>query len=61
MERPISSLEKVCAVVGDTEDILRFGDDLGLDTGTLMLRDKYQELFKPRHTFLMNMSISTVG
>lgn len=52
MERPLASLEKVCAAVGDVVDILRFGDDLGLDTGMFMSRDKYQELFKPRHTIL---------
>lgn len=52
MERHLASLEKVCAAVGDVVDILRFGDDLGMDTGMFMSREKYQELFKPRHTIL---------
>lgn len=33
-------------------DILRLGDDPGLDTGMLMSRGKYQELVKPRHAIL---------
>lgn len=52
MERHLASLEKVCAAVGDVVDILRFGDDLGMNTGMFMSREKYQELFKPRHTKL---------
>lgn len=52
MERHLSSLEKVCEAVGDVVDILRFGDDLGMDTGMFMSREKYQKLFKPHHTKL---------
>ncbi|MDF2539519.1 MAG: methylcobalamin:coenzyme methyltransferase [Herbinix sp.] len=52
MERHLSTLEKVCAAVGDVVDILRFGDDLGMDTGMFMSREKYQTLFKPYHTKL---------
>ncbi|HOV64732.1 MAG TPA: uroporphyrinogen decarboxylase family protein, partial [Spirochaetia bacterium] len=43
------TLEKVCEAVGDIADILRFGDDLGLDSGPFMSRDVYRRLFKPRH------------
>lgn len=52
MERHLATLEKVCESVGDIVDILRFGDDLGMDTGMFMSREKYQTLFKPYHTKL---------
>lgn len=49
MIRHLDSLEKVCASVGDIVDILRFGDDLGMDSGMFMSQEKYRELFKPYH------------
>lgn len=52
MIRHLATLEKVCASVGDIVDILRFGDDLGMDSGMFMSREKYTELFKPYHTRL---------
>lgn len=52
MIRHLATLEKVCESVGDIVDILRFGDDLGMDTGMFMSREKYQTLFKPYHTKL---------
>lgn len=52
MIRHMETLEKVCESVGDIVDILRFGDDLGMDTGMFMSREKYQKLFKPYHTQL---------
>ncbi|MDD3217884.1 MAG: uroporphyrinogen decarboxylase family protein [Lachnospiraceae bacterium] len=52
MVRHLDMLKKVCDSVGDVVDILRFGDDLGMDTGMFMAREKYQELFKPYHTQL---------
>lgn len=52
MQRHLATLEKVCESVGDIVDILRFGDDLGMDTGMFMSREKYQTLFKPSHTKL---------
>lgn len=52
MVRHLATLEKVCESVGDIVDILRFGDDLGMDTGMFMSREKYQTLFKPYHTKL---------
>lgn len=52
MESHLATLEKVCAAVGDVCDILRFGDDLGIDTGPFMPPDLYRKLFKPRHTQL---------
>ncbi len=52
MIRHLATLEKVCESVGDIVDILRFGDDLGMNTGMFMSREKYQTLFKPYHTKL---------
>lgn len=52
MERHLVTLEKVCNAVGDVVDIIRFGDDLGMDTGPFMRPDIYRKLFKPRHTIL---------
>jgi uroporphyrinogen decarboxylase len=52
MQRHLATLEKVCAAVGDVCDILRFGDDLGLDGGPFMRPDIYRRFFKPRHTQL---------
>lgn len=52
MERHMHMLEKVCDAVGDVVDILRFGDDLGMDTGMFMSLEKYRTLFKPFHTKL---------
>ena len=52
MEIHLDTLEKVCNAVGDVADILRFGDDLGMDTGPFMSPQVYRKLFKPRHTIL---------
>jgi uroporphyrinogen decarboxylase len=52
MERHLATLEKVCHYVGDVCDILRFGDDLGMDSGPFMKPEIYKSLFKPRHTML---------
>jgi len=49
LERHLATLEKVCAAVGDVADVLRFGDDLGMDHGPLMAPEVYRRLFKPRH------------
>ena len=52
MERHLTTLSNVCAAVGDVCDILRFGDDLGMDSGLLMQPDIYRTLFKKHHTTL---------
>ncbi|MBL7076918.1 MAG: methyltransferase [Kiritimatiellae bacterium] len=52
MEAHLATLKKVCAAVGDVCDILRFGDDLGIDTGPFMPPELYRKLFKPRHAQL---------
>jgi uroporphyrinogen decarboxylase len=45
----LDTLEKVCAAVGDIADIIRFGDDLGMDSGGFFAPEYYRRLFKPRH------------
>lgn len=52
LEHHMSTLEKVCASVGDVVDIIRFGDDLGMDTGPFLSPEIYRKLFKPRHKML---------
>jgi len=52
MEVHLQTLKNVCDAVGDVVDIIRFGDDLGTDTGPFMAPATYQKLFKPRHTIL---------
>ena len=52
VERHLSSLEKICHAVGDVVDIIRLGDDLGMNTGPFMSPNTYRKLFKPRHTIL---------
>ncbi len=54
MLRHLASLEKICQSVGDVVDIIRLGDDLGMNTGPLMGPEMYRKLFKPRHTILCN-------
>ncbi len=48
----LATLERVCAAVGDVCDILRFGDDLGMDSGPFMAPEIYRRIFKPRHAQL---------
>jgi len=54
LEIHLVTVENVCNAVGDVVDIIRFGDDLGMDTGPFMRPKTYQKLFKPRHTVLCN-------
>ena len=54
MERHLSSLEMICKAVGDVVDIIRLGDDLGMNTGPMMSPITYRKLFKPRHKILCN-------
>ena len=49
LEIHLDTLAKVCEAVGDVADIIRFGDDLGMDSGPFMAPDIYRKLFYPRH------------
>lgn len=48
----LAFLEELCAAVGDIVDIVRLGDDLGMDAGPFMAPATYRRLFKPRHAQL---------
>jgi uroporphyrinogen decarboxylase len=52
MEIHLKTLETACKAVGDVVDIIRFGDDLGMDTGPFMSPNTYATLFKRHHTRL---------
>lgn len=50
----MANLERFLGAVGETIDIILFGDDLGMQTGPMMSPQMYCEFFKPRHTLLWN-------
>lgn len=52
LEIHLETLAHVCESVGDLVDIVRFGDDLGLDSGPFFAPELYRKLFKPRHRAL---------
>jgi len=52
MQIHLETLERVCKAVGDVVDILRFGDDLGMNNGPFMSPEMYRKVFKPRHKVL---------
>jgi uroporphyrinogen decarboxylase len=52
MENHLDFLAKTCEAVGDIVDIIKFGDDLGTNTGPFIPREIYDEFFGPRHKIL---------
>jgi len=52
LEMHLDFLSKVCKSVGDLVDIVKFGDDLGTNTGPFMPPEIYNEFFGPRHKIL---------
>jgi len=54
MEIHLDNLDRFLATVGDSIDIILFGDDLGMQTGPMMSPQMYCEFFKPRHSVLWN-------
>ena len=48
LELHFDTLDKTIAAVGDKVDVIRFGDDLGMDSGPLMSPETYRAIFKPR-------------
>jgi uroporphyrinogen decarboxylase len=49
VEIHLANLEKFLAAVGDSIDIIGFGDDLGMQNGPQISPHMYREFFKPRH------------
>jgi uroporphyrinogen decarboxylase len=45
----LANLERFLRLVGESIDIILFGDDLGMQRGPQLSRAMYQEFFKPRH------------
>jgi len=52
MQIHLDTLQRVCEAVGDIADVIRFGDDLGTDTGPFMAPEMYRKFFKHRHLAL---------
>ncbi|MHC4404665.1 MAG: uroporphyrinogen decarboxylase family protein [Planctomycetota bacterium] len=49
VEIHLANLERFLGAVGDSIDIVVFGDDLGMQGGPQMSPSMYEEFFKPRH------------
>lgn len=52
MDRHMDMLTHVCDAVGDIVDIVKFGDDLGTNSGPLFSVETYNEFFKPRQKIM---------
>jgi len=52
LEMHMDFLSKICEAVGDVVDIVKFGDDLGTNTGPFMPNEIYNEFFRPRHKIM---------
>ena len=52
VEIHLKNLERFLGAVGDSIDIILFGDDLGMQSGPQLSPDMYQEYFKPRHRLM---------
>lgn len=48
-EMHLNNLERFLNAVGDSIDVIVFGDDLGMQTGPQISPKMYREFFKPRH------------
>ena len=52
VEMHLAGLEKKCTAAGDIVDVIRFGDDLGMQSGAFMDLETFRKLFKPRYRIL---------
>lgn len=52
VETHLAFLSKVCEAVGDLVEIIKFGDDLGTNTGPFMPYEVYNEFFRPRQKIM---------
>jgi uroporphyrinogen decarboxylase len=48
----LANLERFLRLVGDSIDIVVFGDDLGMQHGPQVSPEMYREFFKPRHKLM---------
>lgn len=51
-ELHLKNLERYLSAVGDSIDIILFGDDLGMQTGPLISPRMYRQFFKSRHALM---------
>lgn len=49
VELHLANLQRFLAAVGDSIDVILFGDDLGMQQGPQVSPAMYREFFKPRH------------
>ena len=49
LEGHMAFLGKICDAVGDLVEVIKFGDDLGTNTGPFMPPEIYKEFFLPGH------------
>jgi uroporphyrinogen decarboxylase len=52
VEIHLEKLERFLGNVGDSIDVIVFGDDMGMQTGPQFSPDMYREFFKPRHALM---------
>jgi len=52
VEIHLRNLERFLAAVGDSIDVILFGDDLGAQNGPQLSPAMYREYFKPRHALM---------
>jgi len=52
VEIHLANLERFLGCVGDSIDIIVFGDDMGMQTGPQFSPAMYREFFKPRHALM---------
>ncbi|MCY2950625.1 MAG: methyltransferase, partial [Planctomycetota bacterium] len=52
VEIHLGNLERFLGAVGKYIDVILFGDDLGMQTGTQISPTMYREFFKPRHAVM---------
>jgi uroporphyrinogen decarboxylase len=52
VEIHLANLNKYLASVGNSIDIIKFGDDLGMQSGPQVSPKMYREFFKPRHKLM---------
>ena len=52
----MQDLERFLGAVGDSIDIILFGDDLGMQSGPQMSPEMYREYFKPRHQMMWSLA-----
>lgn len=52
VEIHLNNLKRFLGAVGDSIDIVLFGDDLGMQSGPQISPEMYREFFKPRHQLM---------